>query len=446
MQHIGKILPVDGYRVQLIDSLPVDYDASLIHLYQPLIGIEPISLYTLLLKEEPLQSDEQIQTHHTLMNYLTMPLDKIYVARRKLEGIGLLKTFETVLENKTVFTYVLQAPFRPAYFFQDMMLSELLYRHIGKIKFETLRKFYATSNQIERGEEVTASFNDVFQTFTPKTPPVSVEEKRDEIPKVPLTEVSFDSIYFMLQRKNISAKEVMTDQHRQIMTQLLHLYDLEMYEMEQAVNWALTEDNKIDIAQLKQACHDLFQAKHNVVQVQLEEKKPSQVKATNNKRASTKLDRLIEWFETASPKDILEDQSMGHNATSQDLKLVSDIMLQQALPIPVMNVLIHYVLLQSNDKLTRNYIESIAAHWSRKKLKTAREAVEFAREQMNQPKKRSVQKNYQRRASGKEEVIPEWFNERHKKEEKEKPAISEADLKEQEALLEALRRHASENN
>src|SRR5699024_7760327 len=111
--------------------------------------------------------------------------------------------------------------------------------------------------------------------------------------------------------------------------------------------------NKIDIAQLKQACHDLFQAKHNVVQVQLEEKKPSQVKATNNKRSSTKLDRLIEWFETASPKDILEDQSMGHNATSQDLKLVSDIMLQQALPIPVMNVLIHYVLLQSNDKLTR---------------------------------------------------------------------------------------------
>src|SRR5690625_7729666 len=100
MEHLGKILPIDGYQVLLQGSLPTDYLASLTHLYQPLLGIEAISLYHLLLQEIEIQSENTLQTHHTLMNYLNLPLDKIYEARIKLEGIVLLKTIKRKEEEK----------------------------------------------------------------------------------------------------------------------------------------------------------------------------------------------------------------------------------------------------------------------------------------------------------------------------------------------------------
>src|SRR5690625_7466663 len=94
MMKKGSLLPIDGYKVKLPYNLTIDYTNSLIHLYQPLIGIDSISLYLTLLHDINLQPEVQLQTHHTLMNQLNMSLDKIYEARLKLEGIGLIKTYQ----------------------------------------------------------------------------------------------------------------------------------------------------------------------------------------------------------------------------------------------------------------------------------------------------------------------------------------------------------------
>lgn len=56
MQHLGKILPIDGYKVQIQGALPIDYLASLTHLYQPLLGIEAVSLYHLFMQEEMIRN------------------------------------------------------------------------------------------------------------------------------------------------------------------------------------------------------------------------------------------------------------------------------------------------------------------------------------------------------------------------------------------------------
>lgn len=111
MNFIGKILPIEGYYVVVKSSLPVDYAKSLTHLYQPLIGIQAVTLYLTLLHEVELQKEDSPQTHHTLMNYLNLPLDEIYQARLKLEGIGLLKTYENKGEMQNYYTYEIQSPF-----------------------------------------------------------------------------------------------------------------------------------------------------------------------------------------------------------------------------------------------------------------------------------------------------------------------------------------------
>lgn len=40
MNAIGKILPIDGYHVVMDEQPPIDFNASLTHFYQPLIGIQ----------------------------------------------------------------------------------------------------------------------------------------------------------------------------------------------------------------------------------------------------------------------------------------------------------------------------------------------------------------------------------------------------------------------
>src|SRR5690625_7517638 len=75
-----------------------------------------------------------------------------------------------------------------------------------------------------------------------------------------------------------------------------------------------------------------------------------------------KEDHLAEALETMSPKDLLEDLSSGGHASESDMKLIREVMLKQGLKTPVMNVLIHYVLLQSNMQLSRAYLEKISRH------------------------------------------------------------------------------------
>lgn len=438
MQYLGKILPVDGYEVRLASSLPTDYLHSLHHLYQPLIGIEAISLYQTLLLQLEVQAEVSIQTHHTLMNYLNLPLDKIYEARLKLEGIGLLKTYRFESDDRVYFTYELQAPFSPRQFFADMMLSELLYRQLGKSRFSLLKHYYTKTEERDIGKDITASFGDVFETFQSQAP-IHTPARPEKSPSIPIKAVDFSILEQTLKRKMIPVNKVLTETNKKAIVQLMQLYELETYEVENALLWALTDENTLDIEQLRAACHDLFRAKHNVTDVKLSVKKESE--RTEQKQLS-KEERLIATFESITPKQLLEDLSAGHNASEQDMKLISEIMLKQGLPNPVMNVLIHYVLLQSNMKLSKPYLEKIASHWSRAKLKTAKEAMEFARKQAEPQVKQ--QRNY-RKKNGTKEVIPEWFKERKVKQQSSKQESAfQNEEKEDEELVKLLQRHASE--
>ncbi|EUJ44920.1 chromosome replication initiation / membrane attachment protein DnaB [Listeria rocourtiae FSL F6-920] len=61
------------------------------------------------------------------------------------------------------------------------------------------------------------------------------------------------------------------------------------------------------------------------------------------------------------------DISEGAVPAETDLKVIDEVLAQQNLPIPVMNVLIEYVLLRLDGKISKNYMMTIAAHWKRKK-------------------------------------------------------------------------------
>lgn len=444
MQHLGKILPIDGYKVQIQGSLPTDYLASITHLYQPLLGIEAVSLYHLFMQEEMMQEDNVIQTHHTLMNYLNIPLDQIYQARLKLEGIGLLKTYKQEQEDHVSYLYMLLPPFRPAAFFNDLMLSELLYRQIGRMKYMALEQFYAKKPMNFTGEEITSTFNDVFQTFQPHGIQPTTPTVKERVVGVPVKEIDFALLAQTLKRKMIPIDKVLTERNKRIITQLQQLYDLEIFELEQAINWALTDENEIDVEQLQAACEDLFRDKVGTVDMKLALKQiatPPKVE-----EPQSKMDQSLHRLETISTKQLLDDLSGGDYAGEQDLKMVSEIMIKQGIPTQVMNVLITYVMSQTNNQLSRPYLEKIASHWSRLQFKTAKQAMDYI---LHPPeKKQNHRQNKQSRPST--EVIPDWFKERKQqgtkqKQKVEKP-LSDEERRAQEEMIALLQKYDTNDN
>ncbi|KKE79032.1 chromosome replication initiation protein [Bacilli bacterium] len=451
MNFIGQILPVDGYYVLLKDQLTADYTTSLTHLYQPLIGMQAVMLYQTLLHELEFQKDSP-QTHHTLMNYLNIPLDELYKARLNLEGIGLLKTYKKQLEQSTMFTYEIQCPFSPNDFFHDAMLSQLLYHQLGHEKFSMLKNRYKVTTHGDLGENITASFNDVFQTFTPTlevVKPISSNDLNNDT----TNSVDLHWMEQMLKQRMIPVGQVLTPDNRKLISQMMELYDLDNYEIEKSILWALNEENLLDCDEFKNACHDLFKSKHNNATIKLTERItfPKQKEQTEPK---TKEEMLIQKLETISPKQLLEDLSGGHQASEQDMKIIRDVMTSQGLPSPVMNVLIHYVLLQSDMKLSKAYLEKIASHWSRAKIKTAKEAMEFAKKERDKFQKTNNKKqNYNYTKRNTKEIIPDWFKERkgnRKESQTENPPINSkqpiVNLEEEKAKLHALLNQKQKNN
>ncbi|WP_407269079.1 replication initiation and membrane attachment family protein [Radiobacillus sp. PE A8.2] len=428
--HIGKILPAERYIIVVSWDITTSFFQSLTHLYQPLIGIQAIALYQTLLSEFQIRKNSVEQSHHTLMNFLSMPLDEIYKARLKLEAIGLLRTYKKESDELTSYTYQLQQPFPVQHFLADDMLSQLLYHQLGEHKYkELVEAFLQEKPNVEiNGENVTANFGEVFDTHAGFTntsnqvkPSMNVEQKQSG-PPLNNAVIDFKWLEQMLTERMIPAARVLTTTSKKLIVQMVVLYDLTEQELESAVVWAVNEDHQLDTKEFKAACLDLFQLKQNNTDIKLVTKKQG-IPSKPNKDSQSKEDQFIQMLEQISPKQLLEDLSGGNEASAQDLKLIGEIMSQQGLTPGVINVLVHYVLLKTDMKLTKSYLEKISSHWARKNVKTVRQAMALAKAENTKYQQWGTKKPYYKKTNRKE-VVPDWFEEQKKREVTNKSGVN----------------------
>jgi len=442
--NIGKLLPIDGFTLNVPQSMPMDVSKALSHLYQPIIGVTAVSLYQTLLSESDLQHPGgRVRTHHLLMNYLHLPLDDIYEARKKLEAIGLMRVFVSYEEGQTIYSYVLLKPFTPNEFFEDDMLSLLLYHHLGQDKYERIRNAFYMATKIDKdAKEITSSFDKVFSMhhLSTEKPPGDLhqQDEGDVVStgargvNVQEEVVDYEWLYKSLQERMLPAKEILTQKHRKVLTQLSLLYNLATYELEKAILWSLNDQNELILSELKEACHDLFQNKtsskgsSNQNVADQRERLATNEQADEANKASNKEEALIQRLQQISPRELLVDLSEGAEPPEKDIKMIRDIMTQQGLSPGVMNVLIYYVLLKTDMKLSKPYMETIAGHWARLHIKTVRQAMEVAKKENRKYQQWATQKKsgYGYRKPQKKEVVPDWFKEQKEQEDKKQENVS----------------------
>ncbi|MGP7816728.1 replication initiation and membrane attachment family protein [Niallia sp. 01092] len=431
-QHWQDLLPIDRYHVA-VNGLLNDYDRKIItFLYQPLIGTYCISLYmTLWAEVEENRLWSTSNSHHSLMNFMNCGLKEIYEARLKLEGIGLLKSFMKKEDENRTFIYEIQPPLTPEQFFLDGMLNVYLYRKIGKAQYGRLKRFFSDQSKPDAGDyqSVTKAFQDVFTSDHNRIIQSNYElEKEDKLEEesvymgrqeqngIQIQNSSFDfDLLFAGLHDSLISKKAFTKKVLDAIQNLAFLYGIDAIQMKNIVISAINQSDDIDIEELRISARDWYQFQHNDLLPMLVDRTQPQMHQMKMEKPTTKEEELLHYLDRTSPRQLLKDISGGADPSKADLQIIEEIMFTQKLLPGVINVLIQYVMLKTDMKLTKGYMEKIAGQWVRKNIRTVKDAMDLAKKEHLQYLEWAQGKNKKQTTSRKKairtEKIPEWFGE-----------------------------------
>lgn len=373
------ILPADNYLV-VNKSIITEQDKKILNmLYLPLTGSLAIMLYNTLLNDLDKQELVSYELEHAhLLSNLKISCIELENARNILEGIGLLKTY---LKKDTVnkYIYELYSPVSAHEFFSHPIFNIVLYNNVGKKEYERLLEYFKIP-KISKDDyiEVTHSFGEVFETI----PHTSFDMYKDNIRKYNKLKLNIDSTFdmnFLIETmpKNID-KKIFTKDLQELIVSLAYLYDIDAPKMQTIIKTCINEKGTINKEELRKICRNHYQFDHSgILPTIVDRTQPEYLRKPIGDNSN--IAKMIYTFETISPYDFLKSKHNGAEPVKRDVQLLENLLIDYQLKPGVINVLIDFVLKTNDNKLNRNFVETIAGQWSRKKIETVEEAMDYAR-------------------------------------------------------------------
>ncbi|QQK81068.1 DnaD domain protein [Salicibibacter cibi] len=433
-----QVLPVDGFRVRMTQDSRATDKQVLTQLYQPLIGAQAVNLYQTLYHRLTRGVYEcEGTTHRELMIVTGENLSTLLEARRKLEGIGLLKTYALAVseDEDRQFSYELLLPMSPQAFFSDDVLSVFLYNRTGKNKYRRLRQQFIIPEMEGDWSEVTASFSDVFTSLHPSELIPNAEQwtgesneplvAGPESPEVAIQENFFDfDLLYQRLPSFFNREALLTSDVKKAVNRLAFVYRVDAASMSQLVQQALVGDEEVDIPRLRKKVQEWYRMSYGQAPpaLGLRTDDPGEMPEKRDASKEEPLDEAsaaIRYYETTPPLTLLASfPDKEAKVPPADARLAESLLFDYQLNPGVANVLIDYVMRVNDRKLDRNHVEKIAGHWSRENLKTVEEAMELAKKEYRgkgaKPQKRTntntnTKAQQQKKQNQRTERLPKWL-------------------------------------
>ena len=424
-----KLEPADKYFIYNKGIITSEKIRILTNLYQPIIGYTAISLYLTFYNDLNNKSQESLEyTHHHLMTNMQLKLDSIIDARRKLEGIGLLKTYlkRGEIDN---YVYILYSPLSSYEFFNHPILNIVLYNNIGAVEYEKLQTFYKVPRiSLKDYEDITEEFQDVF-TSSVNTNLLfdNSDIQKDSWLEIQMkSNLDIDLLISSIPKRLVSDK-CFNEETKKLILNLAYIYKIDNMNMQGLVRNSLNERGMIDKNELRKSARNFYQFENNGrLPTLIYNKQPDYLKTPLGR--DSKLAKIIYMFENTSPYDFLRKSYGNTEPTNRDKKLIENLMLEQKLNPGVVNVLIDYVLKVNNKKLNKDYIETIVGQWKRLKVETVVDAMDVCKKEHKKFKK-IVMKNETKTVNNKDfkdlDNLPLWFDKKVEKNEESLEELNE---------------------
>lgn len=426
------ILPADSYTV--INKTIVELsDRKLITmLYQPIIGHVATSLYFTLIddldKKETMSDD---LTHYHLMSTMKLRLESVIIAREKLEAVGLLRTY---LKKDTInhYAYLIYSPLPAAEFLNHPILNIVLYNNIGKNEYDKIVEYYKVPRiNLKDYEEITSSFSETFTPIDGKEYIENTNIKESQTNNITVKDiVDFDMLISSF--KNINDR-CFNQEAKNLINNLAFIYKIDNLTMQGLVRNCINERGLIDKTELRKSCRNFYQFENDGKLPSLVYRTQPDYLKTPSGDTSNRA-KMIYTFENTSPIDYLRSKYKTGEPAKRDIQLIESLIGDTKLSPGVVNVLISYVLQINNQKLSKNYIDTIAGQWKRLNIETVPDAMAICEKEHKRLKKKlesttTKPQNYHK----KEEKLPEWFNKNLENEE-----VTKSDQEEMDRLLKEI--------
>ncbi len=404
-----NILPADTYTVINKTILDDNDHKILTMLYQPIIGYQAVSLYESLkddLDKQGIISEEY--THHHLMSTMQLSLTEIVIAREKLEGIGLLKTYVKE-ENTNNYVYLLYSPLTQEEIFNHPILNIVLYNNVGKQEYDKLINYFKVPRINLRGfNDITKSFDEVFSSIEKISMDTITDITKKQSNNIEISKgIDFNELIASIPQSELNDK-TFTDETKSLINSLCFTYNIKTYDMVNLVRDSLNEKGLIDKNSLRKSCRNYYQFEHDgSLPTLIYKKQPEYLKKPDGD--NSKWAKMVYTFENITPYELLRAKYKGAEPTDRDKRLIESLLIDQKLSAGVVNVIIAYTLKTNNEKLTKSYVETIAGQLKRLNVETVEEAMKVT-EKEHKKMKKSVKKTttYQTKTKVKEE-LPKWF-------------------------------------
>lgn len=450
MSTTMTLQPKTGFVVSVNPAFAKFDRATLINYYQPLMSPAAVGLFYALEQQTTVQPTiSNRQPHLTLMTQLNLGLPDFLTARRELEAVGLLRSFEQVDALGTVLIYELQPTMTPAEFLADDLLSVLLLQMVGEARFKTLSQMaHQRYLEPQTAVEVTANFLDVYHlghaAFTGVDPVVKTAREANPLPKKPATQ-ALPALDWQLLGQQVATQgltsQVVSENQELIATEAA-VYGLDELTLGELMLKATdVVDQTFDPTRFKVLVRQHVAGQETPVNSaevsQPVEAEPTEIESGNwsdNER------RLLQQVATVKPYDYLRAVKQATNSgyvSNQERQTLERLVQASGLSLAAVNILINYILVErGNATLSANFADAIANSWRRAGVKTPGEAL-IALRKYQQRQQRPARRSPRRI----KEKLPAWAKEQQYQPQEapkpsEQPAVNQG---EREALLAQLR-------
>ncbi len=367
MDYVSKN---DFYEIR-VASLITNMDRdSLLELYQPIIGAKATSLYLTLSTQNKNKDGGEFFKTEQLLKSMQLTAGEFASARKFLEAVGLIRTYESTQEDVRYYIYVIYSPKSPKAFFEDTLFKGLLILTVGEKEAKRLANKWKVNLTIpEEYHEVSASFLDVYNldyddpSFR-KEFGVSILGRDHGRANL---EFNYDLFFGYVSENSAINNSSFKKKDMKEISRLARLFGLDEKRMAFIVidEYIHEGPNHLDFEKIKDRCE--------------QEIRFSQVKTIENSKVSgdSELAQKIRLMEETSPAKFLQYLQQGTKPARSDIAIVNSLSKDYGFGNGIINVIVEYVLYKNDNVLSRNYAEKIAASLAREGVMTTVDAMNY---------------------------------------------------------------------
>lgn len=447
-----KLQPQTGLLITGSPTYTAPAPGTLTAYYQPLLTPDALALFWALVDRiSPHPRLSERGSHTDLLDQVGTDIAALDRARKRLEGVGLLRTFFQVDAMGPVALYQLQAPLSPAAFIKDDLLSVLLLERVGERRYRELVARAAQWQLDPSGfQEVTAG---TLEVFAPQPNPANqraVSAAKQTLgeaaaPPLPAATTTIDWPFLAQQTTPLGLAAAELTKHRKLIAAEKQVYGLTELQLAPLLARATDLNGHLEPDRLKRLVRQV--GKSSPGNPLPPQPAPSPViPDAAPTPVSNQARTLVNQADRYAPLEYLQALKAGTNSgfvSSAEKNTLERLATQTSLTSGAINVLAHYVIVeQGKANLTANLANAIANNWTRQGVRTATDAVAalgryWAKDRQPQPHSR------QKRRGGTKEHLPDWAKHPQKRTDDRATA---AQIEQGKALLAKFRAHQQKHD